>query len=242
MIVARPGLALAATGVAAAIAVGLPAAALGRGDQQLSDEFTLTRWANVADVATIHTRPDPASRGIARLRWRTEDGFPEVYLLLRRHWDDRGRAWIQLRIPIRPNGRVGWVPADALGPMHTSHSLLLVVRERLRISLYRDGRRVWSAPVGIGRPGTPTPAGHFWIRERFRISDPRSPYAPYAFGLSAYSSLTDWPGGGVVGIHGDWRQPELIPGRPSHGCIRLRHDDDVWLGHHVATGTPVRIS
>ena len=95
--------------------------------------------------------------------------------------------------------------------------------------------------MGIGAPISPTPPGHFWIRERFKVSDPSSPYAPYAFGTSDYSTLTDWPGGGVVGIHGDWQQPWLIPGRPSHGCIRLRDSDDAWLAHHVATGTPLRV-
>ena len=38
--------------------------------------------------------------------------------------------------------------------------------------------------------------------------------------LGLLDRLTDWPGGGVVGIHGT-NQPELIPGRPSHGCIRV---------------------
>ena len=156
-IAAQRRLALAVAGGLAALAP--PAAAVARADQRLSDELTLSRWANVARIATIHARPDPASRGIARLRWRTEDGFPEVYLLLRRHWGDQGRAWIQVRIPARPNGRVGWVRADSIGPFHRSRSLLLVDRRRLRITLLRGGRPVWSAPVGVGRPGTPTPAG-----------------------------------------------------------------------------------
>lgn len=232
----------AALGVIAGVFAAAPTtAALARTDQRLSNERTLSRWANVTRAAPIRARPDPASHVIARLRRHTEDGFPEVYLLLSRHWDDRGRAWIQLRIPMRPNGRVGWVREDAIGAFHRTRSLLVIDRRQLRIRFYRGGRFVWSAPVGIGRSGTPTPAGHFWIRERFAISDPSSPYAPFAFGLSAYSSLTDWPGGGIVGIHGDWHHPELIPGRPSHGCIRLRRDDDVWLGRHVAVGTPVRI-
>ena len=52
---------------------------------------------------------------------------------------------------------------------------------------------------------------------------------PRAFGTSAYSNLSDWPGGGVVGIHGPTAR--LIPGRPSHGCIRVRNDRSVlWRG------------
>jgi lipoprotein-anchoring transpeptidase ErfK/SrfK len=40
-----------------------------------------------------------------------------------------------------------------------------------------------------------------------------------AFGTSARSVvLMDWPDGGFVGIH-ETHQPELLPGRVSHGCM-----------------------
>ena len=48
-------------------------------------------------------------------------------------------------------------------------------------------------------------------------------YGPIAFGTSARSAaLTDWPGGGFVGVHGT-NEPEILPGRVSHGCIRMRN-------------------
>ena len=106
---------------------------------------------------------------------------------------------------------------------------------------YSRGRRIWSAPVGVGKPSTPTPAGHFWIDERFRITDPSSGYYPYAFGTTDYSTLTDWPGGGVVGIHGPYYDPRGIPGQISHGCIRLEIADDFWLAAHLKLGTPVHV-
>jgi lipoprotein-anchoring transpeptidase ErfK/SrfK len=79
--------------------------------------------------------------------------------------------------------------------------------------------------VRIRAPSTrcsTTPAGRFYIRERLRKRRDSPIYGPWAFGTSAYSALSDWPGGGVVGIHGT-NQPGLIPGRPSHGCIRVRN-------------------
>src|SRR5439155_18581530 len=33
-------------------------------------------------------------------------------------------------------------------------------------TLYPDGRRIWRSPVGIGRPGMETPAGHLYVRVR----------------------------------------------------------------------------
>ncbi len=95
--------------------------------------------------------------------------------------------------------------------------------------------------MGVGKPATPTPTGHFWIDERFQISDPSSGYYPYAFGTTDYSTLTDWPGGGVVGIHGPYYDPQGIPGYISHGCIRLEVADDFWLAAHLMLGTPVDV-
>jgi L,D-transpeptidase catalytic domain len=212
-----------------------------RRDEVLSNERTFTRWAYVADTAVIHRRPATDSARVVRLHWYTEDGFPEIYLLLRAHWDLRGQEWIKLRIPMRPNGRIGWVRRQDLGAFHVTHAQITVNRTRLRMYLYHYGHRVWSAPVAVGGASTPTPTGHFWIRERFKIEDSSSGYWPYAFGTSDYSTLTDWPGGGVVGIHGPYYEPWAIPGRVSHGCIRLRVSDDAWLAKHIGLGTPLRV-
>lgn len=44
----------------------------------------------------------------------------------------------------------------------------------------------------------------------------------------------------MVGIHGT-DQPELIPGRPSHGCIRLSNPAIRRLARLMPVGTPVLI-
>jgi hypothetical protein len=207
----------------------------------LSNERTLTQWANPKSRAPVRLSPDASSRAFAKLHPRTEDGLPEVYEALQQQTDATGASWIQIRVPMRPNGRVGWVPASALGKLHTVHTQLVVRRSKLRATLYRDGRAVFRAPVGVGRPGLSTPAGHFYIRERLRISGGGGAYGPLAFGTSAYSpKLTDWPGGGVVGIHGT-NEPQLVPGRPSHGCVRMRNRDVLRLGRLMPVGTPVLI-
>ncbi len=210
-------------------------------DQVLSNERTSTRWAYVARVAWIRGAPRGTARRVARLSWYTEDGFSSVYLVLRAHWDRHGQEWVKLRIPGRPNGRTGWVPRGTLGSFHLTHLLVVVNRARLRMYLYRGGRRIWSAPVGVGKPSSPTPSGRYWINERFKIADPSSGYYPYAFGTTDYSTLSDWPGGGVVGIHGPYYDPQGIPGHISHGCIRLGVSDDAWLARHVGLGTPVHV-
>ena len=84
----------------------------------------------------------------------------------------------------------------------------------------------------------PTPRGTFIIRNRLeRYQSPQ--YGPVAFGTSARSpTLTDWPAGGFIGIHGTDR-PDLLPGRVSHGCVRLRNADILRLARLMPVGTPV---
>ena len=221
--------------VAIAAAGGLLLAAPPARAERLSDEHTFTRSAEVRRAAPIRVAPRGGARTVGRLRLWTEDRFPEVYLLLRR----RG-SWVQVRIPGRPNGHTGWVPADALGYRRFTRWSLVVDRGRLRALLKHRGKTVWTAPVGVGAPGMATPAGHFWIRERIKVPFGGGIYGPFAFGTSAYSALSDWPGGGVVGIHGT-NEPGLIPGRPSHGCIRMRNGDILHLARRLPVGAPLLV-
>jgi hypothetical protein len=212
-----------------------------RGDAVvLSDEQRTTRWANAQETVKIHTAPRTGSAAVGRLRYLTEDGAAEVYLVLDGLVDNAGRTWLHLRVPKRPNGRTGWVLSSSMGRLHTVRTQLVIDRRDLRASLYRNGKRIWNAGVGIGKSDTPTPRGNFWIRERLRGLGSGGAYGPWAFGTSAYSNLSDWPGGGVVGIHGT-NHPGLIPGRPSHGCVRVRNDKIRLLARLMPVGTPVRI-
>jgi hypothetical protein len=210
------------------------------GMKQLSDERTLTRWAYPGNHGKVRSRPTSAARTVARLHWNTEDRLPEIYLVLASWRDAHGATWVKIRVPKRPNGATGWVPRASLRQYTAVHEFLDIDRSRLRATLYRSGRRVMSARVGIGSSANPTPTGHFYVREKFRVTT--SPiYGPYAMGTSAYAPrLTDWPGGGVVGLHGT-NQPGLIPGRPSHGCIRLRNSSITRLYHLTPRGTPIDI-
>ena len=148
--------------------------------------------------------------------------------------------WVHVRLPVLQNGRTAWVPRAALGGYRFVHTRLVVDRERLRATLFYDGRPIFHAPVGVGRPEWPTPSGLFYIRDKLAgFGDPF--YGPVAFGTSARSAvLTDWPAGGFVGIHGT-NEPQLIPGQISHGCIRLRNADILRLGRLMPVGTPLVI-
>jgi len=208
---------------------------------KLSDEQTLTRWAHAGALSFIRAQPSRKSRRVGRLHYWTEDGYREIWLALASREDANGNEWVQVRIPGRPNGRTGWVPRESLAAFHTVRTQLVIDRRRLRATLYRSGKRVWRSPVGVGKRGTPTPGGHFYIREKIKALQGGTIYGPLAFGTSAYSNkLTDWPGGGVIGVHGT-NQPQLIPGRPSHGCIRVPNRNILRLARLMPLGTPVHI-
>jgi lipoprotein-anchoring transpeptidase ErfK/SrfK len=125
--------------------------------------------------------------------------------------------------------------------LHTVDGYLLVDEQDLRATLFRDGHAIFSAPVGVGKASTVTPAGHFYVMEKL-VTVNAPVYGPVALGTSAYApTLSEWPGGGVVGVHGT-DEPQLIPGRPSHGCIRMRNADMVRLWNLIQVGTPIEIT
>ena len=145
-----------------------------------------------------------------------------------------------VRLPVLPNGTVGWVSRRSLGSYQVVKTQLVVDRRHLRATLYQNGKSVFTAPVGVGTAVAPTPAGDFTIRSKLtRYASPF--YGPVAFGTTARSAvLTDWPDGGFIGLHGT-DQPGLIPGRISHGCIRMRNEDIVRLSSLMPVGTPLAI-
>ena len=204
----------------------------------LSNLTTLSRWAYAEQAAPAHEFPSARSPVVGYLRFLTPEGQEEPYLAMRSYRTAR-HEWILVPIPGRPNGVTGWVLAGDLQEMQVTHEHLRVDRETQQATLYRGTEVIWTAPVGVGRPALPTPAGHFYVLEKLISESPV--YGPYALGTSAYApTLAEWPGGGQVGVHGT-DEPQLIPGRPSHGCIRVRNADMVRLWHLIGVGTPIEI-
>lgn len=208
--------------------------------KRLSDLKSSTVWAYPQGEASIRARPSPHARTIGRLRLLTVDDQAELYVVLASARLSSRSSWLQIEVPGRPNGRTGWVARSALGRLNRVDSYLRIDEETLTATLYMKERDVFSARVGIGKPGTVTPKGHFYVLEKLRTLN-APVYGPVAIGTSAYApTLSEWPGGGVVGIHGT-NEPQLIPGRPSHGCIRMRDADVARLWTMIRLGTPIEI-
>ena len=206
----------------------------------LRAERDLAYWSPVRRSVSARASPATNAARVALLGTRTAEHTPNIVLTMGRATDARGRVWTRVRLPVLPNNTTGWVPRSALGGLSLVRTRLVVDLERLTATLYRGGKRIFSAAVGVGAPQSPTPRGEFYIRNKL-VSYASPFYGPVAFGTSARSEvLTDWPAGGFVGIHGTDR-PELIPGRVSHGCIRLRNQDILRLARLLPVGTPLSI-
>ncbi|MGH2997766.1 MAG: L,D-transpeptidase [Gaiellaceae bacterium] len=209
------------------------------GPQTLSNLNSVSRYAAVLHSVAARARPAASGRVVGRLATRTPEGTTNIVLLLERV-DLHGSLWLKVRLPVLPNNTTGWVPRSALASYGQVNTHLVVDTRTLRATLFRNGRPIFSAPIGVGKAGTPTPKGQFYIRnELTKYAD--AFYGPVAFGTSARSAvLTDWPAGGYIGIHGT-NEPGILPGRVSHGCIRLRNADILRLARLMPPGTPLTI-
>ena len=210
------------------------------------DEFPLggingrSRYAQVYADVSARTSPSSRAKKLIRLRQYTPEGTMNVVQTLSGLINQNGEYWVRVRLPMLPNGRTGWVPRRMIGPYNEIWTHLVIDRKLFTATLYRKGRAIFTTRVGVGKPYWPTPAGEFYVRERITgFSDPI--YGPIAFGTNARSNvLTDWPGGGFIGIHGT-DQPEILPGRVSHGCVRMPNAAILRLARLMSVGTPVTI-
>jgi len=184
--------------------------------------------------------PEPGAPEVARFDRINPQGATQVFPLLDRA-DRSGTTWYRAMLPIRPNGTTGWIRAEALELGRTEYRIEIDL-ERFRLALFHACDRVDRFPIGVGTRDTPTPRGSFFLNSLLKPPERDSVYGALAFGLSAFSDvITDWEGGGIVGLHGT-NDPTSIGHDVSHGCIRMRNDDIRTLARSVPLGTPVEIS
>jgi lipoprotein-anchoring transpeptidase ErfK/SrfK len=186
----------------------------------------------------VYAAPSARSREIRLLRQFRRDYRPTVVLAIARR-TRAGQQWYRIRLTGRPNGRTGWVAGERLQWIRDADRVTLDLDlSQRRIRVRRDGRTVRSFPVAVGKSGAPTPRGRFYLTAAWHPAEPL--YGRWAIETSAGASITDWPGGGVIGIHGT-NQPWLIGRAVSHGCIRMRNADILRLRRWAKPGTRLRI-
>jgi lipoprotein-anchoring transpeptidase ErfK/SrfK len=191
--------------------------------------------ATVPEVA-VFAEADENAAVAHRLAHPTEIGAPLVFLV-----EDQRDDWLQVLLPVRPNGSTGWVRTSDVR-LFTHDYRITVSLSALTITVHSADEVILEEPVGIGTGDTPTPGGRYYIKELLQPPNPNGAYGPFAYGLSGFSNqLTSFAGGdGVIGIHGT-NDPSSIGQRVSHGCIRMSNEGITRLAGMMPLGVPVTI-
>jgi lipoprotein-anchoring transpeptidase ErfK/SrfK len=195
--------------------------------------------AGVLLNATVAARAQPSagSRVVKVMHEFGSSGF-QVVLAVDAARDSSGAWWYELSLPGRPNGERGWVSAQAADLQTMPNRIVVHVRARtLEVQRIADGKVLLRTVVAVGKASTQTPIGRdFYVQARYAPEDPF--YGPFVLQTSAYSGLRNWPGGGLVGIHGT-DEPALIGKAVSHGCVRVPNEVALELKRLAPLGTPV---
>ena len=201
--------------------------------------LTAPRGASLVAVArrSVVRAVSPNGTRTWRLHNPNADGAPLVMLVI----GQRTGGYL-VRIPARPNGSTGWIRESDVTIGVTEYSLR-ISKSRHLLYVYRLGALKRTVKVGLGRPSAPTPSGRYFLAELLQSSNPYGAYGPYAYGLSAFSSVyTEFEGGpGQIGMHGT-NDPSSIGRNVSHGCIRMGRTNIIWLARRVPAGTPITIT
>jgi lipoprotein-anchoring transpeptidase ErfK/SrfK len=184
-----------------------------------------------------HTQPDQSSRTLLVLPQFRRDFRPTTLLVLGERRGSQGAAWLRVSLPMRPNGRTGWVRASAVHTRPVERRIVVDLSSRT-LRVVEHGHTRYTTRVAIGRRGAETPTGSFYVTATFV---PKERFlGAYAFETSAYSKLSEWPGGGVVGLHGT-SMPWLLGRAVSHGCVRMSNQAARVLERLTPAGTPLEI-
>lgn len=105
---------------------------------------------------------------------------------------------------------------------------ILIVKDRLKLYVYKDNVLIKTYPVALGKKSTPTPVGNAKIINR--APNPGGPYGVMWLGLSIPH----------IGIHGT-NNPSSIGTYVSNGCIRMYNKDVLELSKLAPIGTEVTI-
>jgi lipoprotein-anchoring transpeptidase ErfK/SrfK len=226
-------------GLLALLAIGPGAQAADASLRSVAARVQTVGAGSLNRTVVVRSAPRRHARRIAVLREFRSDYRPQIVLAVASVRDKRtGKpGWYRIVVPGRPNGRRGWIPAAAAN-IRPVKRLITIDRSSRRLVLWQGGRPLVTTTVAVGARGMETPLGLFYVTWKFV---PRAPIlGAYAFETSAYSKLSEWPGGGIVGIHGTpW--PWLLGQAVSHGCVRVHNRAMLRLRRLVSVGTPIKI-
>jgi hypothetical protein len=155
-------------------------------------------------------------------------------------------GWVRIMLPERPNGKTAWVHRQDVSFTRSAYRIVVRLAET-KLIVYKDGFPLFVAPVGVGKPSTPTPRGRFFVG----LIEKPGPhgYGPIVLNTTGHSeAIQSWQGSGdaITAIHGPISKKSdaqigTTGARISNGCIRM-HEVDQRKLFGIPPGTIVDIN
>jgi lipoprotein-anchoring transpeptidase ErfK/SrfK len=163
-------------------------------------------------------------------------GVPLVFLV-----EDQRDDWVEVLLPVRPNGSTGWVRTDDVRIAPVPYRIEVRLGEHT-LTVYDRDEVLLEETVAVGAADTPTPVGKYFLRVLIKAPDPTTVYGPFAYGLSGHSdALQEFNGGDAeLGIHGN-DDASVLGQSITHGCVRMSNAGITRLTSILPLGTPVEI-
>ena len=213
----------------------------------------LAAAANLTTATSSHSGPEfqvahvrgesidtyPAPRRKDANHWfanPTEFGGPRVFMVV-----GSVPGWLEVALPLKPNGQTSWVNTDDVTIDTVSHRAEVNIEDH-RLRVWHGDALIADTPVVVGATGSPTPLGTFYVRDKIRQSNPAGGLGPWALALSGFSEALEHFKGKkpVIALHGT-NHPEQVGTSRSNGCVRMPNDIVTELAEVVPLGTPVSI-
>lgn len=196
-------------------------------------------WLVAASSMSVAVHDTPESASATRLLDPAEEIGEQLIFLVKQDMSE----WLEVYLPIRPNGSTGWIRREQVELSEHRYRIELNLSDK-RLVVFEGDEVLMDEPIGVGAEESPTPGGIYYLKELLSPPDPDGFYGPYAYGLSGFSDTEiDYNGGGgVIGIHGT-DDASSVGRSVSHGCIRLTNGAIVRLVEEIGLplGTPVMI-
>jgi lipoprotein-anchoring transpeptidase ErfK/SrfK len=191
--------------------------------------------AHLPGDVPAYTEPGGEQVGVVAGSWW---GYQSVLPIL-----EERDGHLLVRLQQRPNESTAWIAAEGVEITETPYRIVVDLDSH-RVRLLELGTVKLDVPAIVGRPETPTPAGHFFVT--MLQPGPTAGYGEKVLVLSAHSETIDnWQGSGdaVTAIHGPLGNEASVDraGATSNGCVRVHLVDLDALAAVVPPGAPVDI-
>jgi lipoprotein-anchoring transpeptidase ErfK/SrfK len=165
-------------------------------------------------------------------------GVPQTFLVKTQRPD----GWVEVLLPVRPNGSTGWVHASDVNLVQNPYRIAVSLGAHT-ITVTNAEQVIYTGPVAVGAPDTPTPTSNYYLYVLLQSPDPGGAYGPFAYGLSSHSDALETFAGGdaEIGIHGN-NDASALGSSVSHGCIRMDNAAITDLATKLPLGTPVDVT